>query len=225
MDDIGKLTVIAAIMGALLVAGLIIGAPEKAPEVAPPEPAVVQEVTIVPQETLELLDPVYSEKAIFQDRTIRIAFNASYGEEGIESRLPFWLHNVSPDVINVLWDRCSIQLPSGNTVAILNEQSTQHFVPPSSMISIAPAGDLFDAVIPVTEIEWYDEGWSITSGVLDAGAFTLVLAIERNGGCLDLDAPERCAQHGHLAEDCDGVSDPACNRREIVHYTFRFIVR
>jgi len=206
----GRLAIIAAIMGVLLAAGLIIGAPEKVPEVAPPEPVIVQEVTIAPHETLELLDPVYSEKGIFQDDTIRIAFNASHSEEGVESRLPFWLHNVSGHVINVLWDRCSIQLPAGSTVAIVNEQSAQHFVPLTNMISVAPAGDLFDAVIPVTEIDWHEEEWGLTTGVLDAGIFTLVLAIERSVGCID---------------NCERMNDPACNLREIVHYTFRFIVR
>lgn len=115
MNDLGKIAVIAGIMGALLLFGVFMQTPK--PVVVEPVPVVIEapvaEVTILPQQTLEMLDPVYSEKAVFQDRTIRIAFNGAFTEDGVESRLPFWLHNVSDDVINILWDRCSIQLPSG----------------------------------------------------------------------------------------------------------------
>jgi len=220
-------------MGALLLFGIF--SQTTAPVVVEPVPVVVEEpvieVTVLPQQTLEMLDPVYSEKAVFQDRTIRIAFNGAFTEDGVESRLPFWIHNVSNDVINILWDRCSIQLPCGNTVNTVNEGGQDFFALVGRTISIAPAGDLFDAFIPVSEITWTDEGPYLTTNVLDEGTFTLVLAIERAArheaiimqrgmpqpsvpGCEDEDLMPRVRE---MAMQTAG--------REIVYYTFRFVLR
>lgn len=234
MNDLGKVAVLAAIMGAILLVGLLMAPTDRTPDVEEPVAIVSEappEVIVVQEETLELLDPVYSEKAVYQDGTIRIAFDASYVEAGLESRLPFWLHNVSGDVINVLWERCSLQLPNGNTVSVLSEESLIHFGTPGSTISIAPSGDLFDAVIPVSELGWDEDGaWSVTTGVLDAGTFTLVLAIERG-------ETRPRAQIGHRVlwgldnEDCEPdrivghVVASDCDGRSIVYYTFRFVVR
>ena len=175
MEGLDKIAIIAGIMGALLLFGLIIPSLEPAvEEVTVAEVTEVTEVTIVPQQTLEMLDPVYSEKAVFHDETIRIAFDASIGEEGIESRLPFWIHNVSGDVINILWDRCSMQLPCGNTINTINEAGPASLAFADRTISIAPGGDLFDAFVPVSEIIRTEDSQSITTGVLDDGIFTLV---------------------------------------------------
>ena len=237
MEDFGKIAVLAAIMGALLIAGLLFrttDSVEPVEAVAVAEPVeVVEEVMILPQETLELLDPVYSEKAVYQDDTIRVAFNASYADDGIESRLPFWLHNTSDEVINVLWDRCSIQLPSGNTVKIVNEGSALYLGMESEIISIAPAGDLFDAAIPVTEIAWTEEGWTLSDGVLDEGMFTFVLAIEKGVDCPSMIVGEWRGPRGDEPTGCGDSFGPAgrsvsaqkCPHREIVYYSFRFIVR
>lgn len=220
-------------MGAILLMGLIIAPVDRA---ADDEPAVVVEqapakVTVVQEDTLEMLDPVFSEKAVYQDGTIRIAFDASYSEDGLESRLPFWIHNVSGDVINILWDRCSIQLPNGNTVGILSEENLTYYGDSSGTISIAPSGDLFDAIIPVSEFAWEDEGWSISTGVLDAGTFTLVLGIECG------EARPRAAGEAtrRRAVSADEACEPAaassciqvvaCENRSIAYYTFRFVVR
>lgn len=217
-------------MGAILLVGVIV-APTDEPAVA--EPVVVQEepqdVTVIQEETLELLDPIYSEKAVYQDGTIRIAFDPSYTSEGLESRLPFWLHNVSGDVINVLWDRCSLQLPNGNTVKILSENDATLYGGTGETISIAPSGDLFDAIIPATEMTRTDDAWELTTGVLDQGAFTLVLAIERSAGgprdlmgCVDIaPGPDDCAPR----PDAGVRMIPLCENRTLVYYTFRFIVR
>jgi len=148
VEDFGKIAVIAGIMGVLLLFGLFMASNE--PVVVEPVPVVVEEpvaeVTILPLQTLEMLDPVYSEKAVFHDDTIRIAFDGAFNEDGVESKLPFWIHNVSDDVINILWDRCSIQLPCGNTVNTVNEAGPDFFALIGRTISIAPAGDLFDAL-------------------------------------------------------------------------------
>ena len=227
MDDLGKVGVIAAIMGAILLVGLLIAPSDRS---ADDQPAVVveeapAEITVVQEDTLEMLDPVYSEKAVYQDGTIRIAFDASYTEEGLESRLPFWLHNVSGDVINVLWDRCSIQLPDGNTVGILSEESLTYYGTSGGTISVAPSGDLFDAIIPVSEFAWLDDGWSISTDVFDEGTFTLVLAIERG------DERPRAAATAVQDDTCaPGASmrraaTLTCEDRAIVYYTFRFVVR
>lgn len=229
-------------MGAIFLVGLIM-VPSNEPAVI--EPVVVQEetpqeVTVLQEQTLELLDPVYSEKAVYQDGTIRIAFDTSYTADGLESRLPFWLHNVSGNVINIIWDRCSIQLPGGNTVKVLSEGDMKQCGGLGETISIAQSGDLFDAVIPVTEILWTEDGWNLSTGILDQGAFTFVLAIERAAGgprmfegCMDMPIEDEC---GMEAEHMRGGRDekpmraemrimPACEGRELVYYTFRFIVR
>jgi len=218
-----KLAVIGAIMGALLIFGLLLYKPAEPVAVAPvalaPAPeTTVKEVTIVHTQSLELLDPVYSEKAVFQDGTLRVSFNASFVEEGFESRIPLWIHNVSGDVITILWDRCSIQLPGGNTVGILTEEGLKYGTGPA--LSIASTCDLFDALIPLSEISWTDsdDGYDVTTGVLDQGTFTVVLAVERTVWCLP-----------PVLDEC-GVPVPAtmvggATSREVVYYTFRFIVR
>jgi hypothetical protein len=222
VNDLGKIGVIAAIMGAILLMGLLMAPTERVTEpVQPVEKIAATEVTILEQETLEMLDPVYSEKAVFQDDTIRIAFDTSYSEDGVESRLPFWIHNISDDAINILWDRCSIQLPSGNTVKILNEEGLEYLGPPGGTISIAPGGDLFDAVIPVPEIAFDEEdGWSISTGVLTEGAFTFLLAVERGMPRVRPADPCEEPQRGAIRELAERLQ-----YRQIVYYTFRFIVR
>lgn len=236
MNDLGKVAVIAAIMGAILLVGLIVAPLDGGPAA---EPVVVEqeapeEITVLQEDTLELLDPIYSEKAVFQDGTIRIAFDASYTDAGLQSRLPFWLHNVSGEVINVLWDRCSIQLPEGNTVKILSEQALGGFGGPGGTIAIAPSGDLFDAIIPVSEFEWDGEGeWDVSTGILDAGTFTLVLAIERahppaHAACPGVRqrvvGPDGCEITPDLPAIAKAI-EHICESRSIVYYTFRFIVR
>ena len=203
-------------------------------EIVEQDPVV--EASLLPQQTLEMLDPIYSEKAVYHDETIRIAFDGAFNEDGIESRLPFWIHNVSSDVINILWDRCSIQLPCGNTVNIVNEAGPDYFAAIGRSISIAPAGDLFDAFIPVTEIIWTDDTPSLTTDVLDAGIFTLVLAVERAIGS------EHTMSSREMVRQPEVACEPGCETavvrpeghkmgmpnaqgREVVYYTFRFVLR
>jgi len=219
---LGKVAVIAAIMGALLLFGILLNRPEPVVaerELAPVEEPVATEVTVLPPTSLEMLDPIYSEKAVFQDDTIRIAFNVSHTEEGVESRLPFWLHNISDDVITILWDRCSIQLPCGNTVNVLNEEGLAI----GGSISVAPAGDLFDAVVPVTEIVWEDDP-IVTTGVFDQGTFTFVFAVER--GIPGAPTAHRMAPaRGEQMPGCEPTVTTIGGEREIIFYTFRFVVR
>ncbi len=220
MNDLGKIAVIAAIMGALLLFGLLLHQPEPAtvePVLEPTQEAVT-EVTVLPPTSLEMLDPIYSEKAVFQDNTIRIAFNISHTEEGVESRLPFWIHNISDDVISILWDRCSMQLPCGNTVNVINEEGPAY----GGSISIAPSGDLFDAVIPITEITWEEEEPIVSTGVLDQATFTLVLAIER--GVPGAQTAYRTGGRDQPS-GCEPAVTTVAGEREIVFYTFRFVIR
>jgi len=218
VNDLGKVAVIAAIMGALLLFGLLLNAPVRSARdvVEPVAEPVVTEVTVLPPTSLEMLDPIYSEKAVFQDDTIRIAFNISHTEEGVESRLPFWIHNISNDVISILWDRCSIQLPCGNTVNIINEEGLAY----GGLISIAPAGDLFDAVIPVTEIVWEEEP-IISTGVLDQATFTFVLAIERGVPM----ARRMSTTRDDPPPGCEPVVTTPNRGREVTFYAFRFVIR
>lgn len=202
MDDLTKFGIFAAIVLAILVGGLALHSTTVAPE-APSVAQVTEtkETVVLPQLTLEMLDPIYSEKAVFEDDTIRISFKASQTKDGFESKVPFWLHNVSNEVITVLWDRCSMQLPAGNTVNIATEAQLDGVVwgPPSTPLSVAPCGDLFESLIPVTEVSWTDDsGWATSTGILDQAPFLVVFAIEKGG---------------------------TCGAREIKHYTFRLVIR
>ncbi|MDD5219290.1 MAG: hypothetical protein PHV11_01830 [Candidatus Bipolaricaulis sp.] len=237
MESTVKIAVIGAIMAVLLLVGLLVQPVEEPAKlvtvtpvaVAPASVTTVTEVTVVHTRSLELLDPVYSEKAVFQDSTIRVSFNASFVENGFESRIPLWIHNVSRDVITILWDRCSIQLPGGNTVGLLTEEGLKYGTGPA--LSIASTGDLFDALIPVSEIVWSDAGYAVTTGVLDQGAFTVVLAVERATVCLH--SPAVCVEMPAVPDECGEPvpsmpvpsKDCGCPAREIVYYMFRFIVR
>lgn len=232
MNDIGKIALLAAILGAILLVGVIVQPVDRTEEIqevaeqVTVEEPVVSEITVVADESLELLDPIYSEKAVFQDDALRIAFDTSHSEAGVESRIPFWLHNISSDVIQVVWDRCSLQLPNGNTVHIVNEENLSAFGPMGGSISIAPAGDLFDAIIPVPELSWTEDGsWNVTSDVLNQGIFTLVLAIER--GCPDGGLQARAAVQPRATVQRCPVETGVCDApaREITYYTFRFVVR
>jgi len=200
--DIGKLAIIAAIFGVLLLGGLYINqqqAPEPAPQPVVQQP-VVAEARVAPQLSLEMLGPIYSEKAVYSDDLIRMSFKTPLTDNGIESALPFWLHNASGDVITVLWDRCSLQLPSGNTVNIVNKgiDGGVQSLAASRVISIAPGGDLFDTVVPVSEGALTDANWTLTTNVLNQGPFQFVLALEVGGDCVP---------------------------QQIKYYTFQFIIR
>jgi len=198
--DIGKLAIIAAIFGVLLVGGLFINQQQApTPELA----QVVDQTPVVqaaPQLSLEMLGPVYSEKAVYQDDLIRMSFKTPLTDNGIESDLPFWLHNASGEVITVLWDRCSLQLPSGNTVNIVNRGPDGAIADSLAdrLISIAPGGDLFDTIVPVSEITQVDGGLALTTDVLSQGPFQFVLALQVGGDC---------------------------SPQQIKYYTFQFIIR
>lgn len=210
-DDLSKILIMVAVLGALLVGGLAL---QPAKTTALETPAVTETKTetktvVLPQVSLEMLDPAYSEKGVYEDDTIRISFKASQTEKGVESRLPFWFHNMSKDVVAVLWDRCSMQLPAGNTVNITTDDQLNgaYYVPSSTPLSIAPCGDLFGTLIPVSEVCWFDgtctddgdcPSYTTSTGVLDKGPFLVVFAVEKSG---------------------------ECGTREIKHYTFRLVIR
>jgi len=230
VTDYGKFAVIGAIMGALLLVGLLLQPAKIEEAVVPAATTATTEVTVLETKSLELLDPVYSEKAVFQDGTIRVSFDVSQDATGVESRLSFWLHNTSGSVINVLWDRCSIQLPEGNTVSVLSEEGLQYGT--GTALSIAPAGDLFDAMIPLSELTWTEIGYDVSHNVLDQGIFTVVLAIERGkvmpeAGCMhQAVAVDACGQPAVAAAQPMPACPMGCgDGREVAYYTFRFIIR
>ena len=230
MTDFGKFAVIGAIMGALLLVGLLLQPAKIEEPVVPAATAATAEVTVLETKSLELLDPIYSEKAVFQDGTIRISFDVSQDATGVESRLSFWLHNTSGSVISVLWDRCSIQLPEGNTISVLSEEGLKYGT--GTALSIAPAGDLFDAMIPMSELAWTESGYDVSSNVLDQGIFTVVLAVERDkvmpeAGCMhQAMAVDACGQPAAAQPMSMSMSPMGCgDGREVVYYTFRFVIR
>lgn len=164
---------------AVAVAALVIGG------VALNQPAPAPTPVTTPQKTLEMLGPVYSEKGTYQDDAIHVSFKALINSDNqVESRISTWLHNVSADAIVILWDRCSLQLPNGNTVHVVPEAwlTTTRIHP--HVITIAPGGDLFTTLIPVTEIHRAKGTYTVSTAVLDKGPFLLTLAIETAGdGC------------------------------------------
>jgi len=180
-DDLVKIGIVAAIMGALLLGGLVLRYRTAAPEV--PEVSEETETSVLPLPSLEMLEPTYSEKAVYADCGIRISFEIFYTSSGeVESKLAFWLNNATGDVIAVDWNRCSMQLPSGDTVNIVHEEQVGIFKtaisPPTA---IAPGSDLFSTVFPVSELDWTAEEWIVSSNVLDQGPFKFVLALEAAG--------------------------------------------
>jgi len=177
MDSNTTWIIFGVALAALLIGGIALNQPAPTPA---PQPQVS-----LPQKTLEMLGPVYSEKGIFQDDTIYVSFKASIdGDNTVESRIPIWLHNVSSDAVVVLWDRCSITLQDGNTVPLVPESHLTATEALPDVITIAPGGDLFDALIPVTEITRTDGGYTVSTGELDQGPFLLTLAVETAGdGC------------------------------------------
>lgn len=135
------------------------------------------------QKALRILSPCFSREAEYSDCYIQVTFEPSYDVDGrAESRLAFWLRNTSAQVIAVVWDRCSIQLPDGDTVNVVHEDQLGALGTASSPpTTLAPGGDLFDAIFPVSEMAWTGEGWILSSGVLDQGPFSFILALDMEG--------------------------------------------
>jgi len=183
VDDLVKVGIAAAIIGALLLGGLALhfrtAAVTEEPEVT--------EVTILPQRTLEMLEPCYPEKAVYADGAIQISFKVFHTSSGtVESKLAFWLHNATGDVLVVDWDRCSMQLPNGDTVNVVHEEQVGIYKAACSPPTVIAAGsDLLSAVFPVSEIDWTADEWTVSTGVLDEGPFKFVLALEDVSGQLN----------------------------------------
>jgi hypothetical protein len=207
MDDMIRAGIVVGLMAILLAVGLVFRPADTSPV---PVSTEVASTTVVAQKSIEMLDPCHSEKAVFEDDVIRISFEASQTADGVESQLPFWLHNRSDQTVVVLWDRCSIQLPACDTVNVLHEEDLVFGVGmPDKTISVAPGGDLFNVAYPCSEVTWSDGTSSdagtfdVSTGVLDQGPFLFVLAVE-------------CGSPG--GAPCDGG-------REIRYYPFRFVIR
>jgi hypothetical protein len=186
-------------MTLLLLMGLALRPSSPEVEEALPVVDVVEEsdCAVIQDLTLEMLDPVYSEKAVYDDGLIRASFDVAQSADGIESGLSLWLHNSTDDAIVVHWDLCSFQLPDSDTVNIVHEDQAELDAWLPSTLTVAPGGDLFTTIYPLGEVEMED-GWCGSFGVLTEGPFSLVLAIE--GGS-------------------------PCANRAIAYYPFRFIVR
>lgn len=204
MDDALRIGIVGGLMTLLLLMGLALrpsgsDAEEPLPVV---EAVAVEEVecTVLQDLTLEMLDPVYSEKAVYDDGVIRASFDIRQNSDGVESGLALWLHNSSPSAMIVHWDRCSFQLPDSDTVNAVHDDEAGplgEMIP--EMLTLAPGADLFTTVYPVTEVEM-DAGWVASTGVFSEGPFQFVLAVE--------DASGMCALPSSLQ-----------------YYAFRFIVR
>lgn len=183
MSDTVKMGLVFAVMGLLVLGGMSMR----------PLSTKVTEINVLPEKKLELLDPEYSEKAVYADCNVRVIFEISQAPAGVESKLSFWLHNLTNEVITVVWDRCSMQLPNANTVNIIHEGQAPNdpwrFMTRSGSFpptAIAPHGELFDTVIPISEISLNeasdrDAAFSVTTDLLDEGPFLFILAMEIGG--------------------------------------------
>lgn len=167
------LVIFGVAVAALLIGGIAMNQSAPIPQVA------------TPQKTLEMLGPVYSEKGIYQDDVIHVSFKALINKSNkVESEISMWLHNVAGNAIVVDWDRCSLDLPNGNTVHIVPKAwlTAPRALP--HVITLAPGGDLFATLVPVTEIYRANGTYTISTEVLDKGPFLLTLAIEAaSDGC------------------------------------------
>jgi len=190
MTDAAKLLIVGAIMAVIALGSTLM------------EPAVTEvtevatdiDVNLFPPRRLEMLNPLYSEKAAYGDDLIRVHFDLSQNERGVESKLVFGLHNNSMQPIAVIWDLCSMQLPDGNTSNVIHKgQRAIHAGLPTVSTSVAPGGDLFDVLVPTSEIlplsmDWFlafsaDNGRLVavsteTGETLDEGLFMVFLADE-----------------------------------------------
>lgn len=183
MSDTVKMGLVFAVMGLLVLGGMSMR----------PFSVKVTEINVLPEKKLELLDPEYSEKAVYADCNVRIIFEISQAPTGVESKLSFWLHNLTSEVITVVWDHCSMQLPNAHTVNIIHEGQAPNdpwrFMTRSGSFpptAIAPYGELFDTVIPISEISLNEASdrnaaFTITTDLLDEGPFMFVLAMEIGG--------------------------------------------
>jgi hypothetical protein len=183
VSDTVKMGLVFAVMGLLVLGGMSMR----------PLSTKVTEINVLPEKKLELLDPEYSEKAVYADCNVRVIFEISQAPAGVESKLSFWLHNLTNEVITVVWDRCSMQLPNANTVNIIHEGQAPNdpwrFMTRSGSFpptAIAPHGELFDTVIPISEISLNeasdrDAAFSVTADLLDEGPFMFILAMEIGG--------------------------------------------
>jgi hypothetical protein len=93
-------------------------------------------------------------------------------------------------------------------------------------------------MIPMSAVTWSEMGYDFSYGILDQGIFTIVLAIERDKPTMGAHA---CAKQMVAPGDGCGApivvqveTGPACpapcpmgcaDGREVVYYTFRFIIR
>jgi hypothetical protein len=183
VSDTVKMGLVFAVMGLLVLGGMSMR----------PLSTKVTEINVLPEKKLELLDPEYSEKAVYADCNVRVIFEISQAPTVVESKLSFWLHNLTNEVITVVWDRCSMQLPNANTVNIIHEGQAPNdpwrFMTRSGSFpptAIAPHGELFDTVIPISEISLNeasdrDAAFSVTADLLDEGPFMFILAMEIGG--------------------------------------------
>jgi hypothetical protein len=166
-------------MLALVVLGVVLSPAGE--EEAVTEPVVVEEAptTVIQDLTLEMLDPVYSEKAVFDDGIIRASFDITQTADGVESGLSLWLHNSADEALVLHWDRCSFQLPSADTVNLVHEDQAMElgaWVP--STLTIAPGGDLFTTLYPAGDTQLGDGEWIPSVGLLSTGPFGVVLTLE-----------------------------------------------
>jgi hypothetical protein len=87
-------------------------------------------------------------------------------------------------------------------------------------------------MIPMSELTWTEIGPDVSSNVLDQGIFTVVLAIERDKvmpatGCIhQAAAVDACGQPAAPEPRPMPMCPMGCgDGREVVYYTFRFIIR
>ena len=218
MDSSAKLGVVAGLMVLLLILGSA-----ETPETSSPVP-IAQEVQAelegdTPRVSvtsarsshrlsLEMLEPVYSEKAAFSDGLIRIRFRVTEGELGIPTALYFTLSNESDGVILLHWQKSSMELPFGDISQVLHKGQTYNDRSDYlSTTAIPPGSDLHDVIVPIDSLSWEpshcpeppyaavldtrkdltlsDCGWRVSSGVLSRARFGLVLALETAGVCVE----------------------------------------
>jgi len=177
MNDATKLLIAGVIIAVIALGSVLI---EPAVETTVVKTTVEKttdiDINLFPPRRLEMLSPAYSEKAAYGDDLLRVHFDLSQNEEGIESKLIFGLHNNSEQPITIIWDYCSIRLPDGNTCNVIHKgQRAIHAGLPTVPTSVAPGGDLFDVLVPSSEIVAISTDWFLSFSA-DDGKFVAISA-------------------------------------------------
>lgn len=118
----------------------------------------------------QMIEPIKSETLQFSDETISIDFSFPKEDFGQHKRISFLLSNRTDQAISIIWDACSITLPSGQTSQVIHEGIRyMHKQEPMAPTTVPPGASIQESVIPTVNI-YYSDGWIVSSLELRNGS-------------------------------------------------------